>query len=68
LRVGVKAFQEHLREKKRLPRLLGRVPRLRAKCGVSRISSAPTAQHSWPYLSSARLLLLPSLRWPISLG
>jgi len=68
LRVGAKAFQEHLREKKRLPRLRGRLPRLRTKCGVSRISSAPTSQHSWPDRAAARLLLLPSLRWPLSLG
>jgi len=38
LRVGVKAFQEYLREKKRLPRLRGRLPPLRPKCGVSRIT------------------------------
>ena len=68
LRVGVKAFQEHLREKKRLSRLLGRLPGLRTKCGVSRLSAAPSSQHSWPPFSAARLLLLPSLRRPISLG
>lgn len=68
LRVGAKAFQEHLREKKRLPWLLSGLPDLWPKRGLSRISSAQTSQHSWPDFATARLLLLPSLWRPISLG
>lgn len=68
LRVGAKAFAEHLREKKRLPRLFGRLCGLRTKRGVSRLSSPPTSEHSGGHSAAARLLLLPSLRRAIPVG
>src|SRR6266566_3007658 len=44
LRVGARAFEEHLREKKRLPRLVGSLSRLRAKRGLPRLSRTQAAQ------------------------
>src|SRR5207245_1993402 len=46
----------------------GDLHRLRTERGLSRVSSLATAQHSWISIASARLLLLPPLRWPFSLG
>ena len=63
-----KPFRSTCAKKKRLPRVCDSLPVLRPECRVSGLSSAPTAQHSWAPFFSARLLLLPSMWRPVSLG
>jgi len=68
LRVGAKAYQEHLREKKRLRRLGHRLPKLQAKSRVPGLPAAEPLEHSRSHRAAPRLLLLPSLWRRFSLG
>ena len=69
LRIGARAYSEHLREKKkRLPRMLRPLPRVRADSRVSRLQTAQSLEHPGTHSRSPCLLLLPSLRWTIPLG
>ena len=68
LRMGAKAYSEHLRKKKRLQPIRHRLSRLWPKSRVPGLSSAQTLEHPRADLATACLLLLPPLRWPIPLG
>jgi hypothetical protein len=68
LKIGAKAYEERLREKKWLPRIGSRVPVVSAVGGVSRISSAAAAQHSGADRFGTGVLLLPPLRRRSSVG
>lgn len=68
LRVGGKVYEEHLREKKRLPRFRSDVSEMRASGGLSGLSSAQAFKHHWANRVPTRLLLLPSLRRHYAVG
>lgn len=61
LRIGAKAYEEHLREKKRLPRLGRKLSDLWTGGGVSRLPIEDAAEYLGADPVSPRLLLLPSL-------
>lgn len=68
LKVGAKAFEEHPRQKKRLPRMQHRLPRLPASGRVPRLSIQIPTELVGPDPGPAGVLLLPSLRRPIPVG
>ena len=68
LRIGAKAYEERLRQKKRLRRVGSRLSDLWAIGRISGVASAQAAQHFGTAHSAPRVLLLPSLRRCVSLG
>lgn len=63
LRIGAKVYEEHWREKKRLPRLGRDVPDVRAGGGVSRLPDEDAVAHLGADPVPTRLVLVPSLWW-----
>jgi hypothetical protein len=68
LRIGAKPTANICAKKKRLPIVFRRLPRLSTSGRVPGLSAAQAPEHSGAYFPAACILLLPSLRWPISLG
>jgi len=68
LRVGAKALEEHLRQKKRLLRMQRRLPDLSANGRVPRLPIQVPDKPAGLDHGAARVLPLPLLRWAISVG
>jgi len=68
LRIGAKAYEERLRQKKRLRRVGSRLSDLWTIGRISGVAFAQAAQHCGIARLAPRVLLLPSLRRSVSLG